>query len=148
MSDNADYVRGGRAGDGFPDCPKCWGNGVIAMTTLGRPYPDARTEPCPECEGTGWGQYDLTITDDVRLGAVLAGLTLASRVIRDAVRQASPPTTLRQSMDGEEHAGHWLTRSQVYDAVQAAAEIERIHRALAERVQRLSAQNDVSGAPT
>jgi hypothetical protein len=127
-----------RDGNGYPDCDECWGNGVVAQTTLGRPYPDARTKPCPKCGGSGRGEYDLMLTDDVRLGAVVTGLTLASKTIRQAVEQASPRTRLRQPLDGEEHRGHWLTRKQVYDAAHAAAEVERILRELSQRVSVLS----------
>lgn len=127
-----------RGHDGHPDCPKCWGNGVVAD-----PFgPPPTTVPCPVCGGSGAGPYDHTITADVRLGAVLAGLTLASRVIRDTVKQASAPTAMRQSLDGDEHEGHWLTRKQVYDAVQAAAELERIWREVSLRVDRISTSHN------
>lgn len=71
-------------------------------------------------------------TDDpnLRLGRVLAQLESAAKSIRDGVRAASPPGPLRQPLDSDEHEGHWLTRPQVKDAIDAAATIEAIVRRL------------------
>lgn len=136
-----DYAtRQRRDGDGYPDCSKCWGNGIIAD-----PFgPPPSTIPCPECGGSQRGPYDHIISDDVRLGAVLAGLTLACRSARDAVKQASPPARQRQSLDGDEHDGHWLTRKQVLEASRAASELDRILREIQARAASLSGRSDPS----
>lgn len=129
-----------RDGNGHPDCPTCWGNGIIAD-----PFgPPPTTIPCSECGGNGRGPYDHTITDDVRLGAVLAGLRLGVSLIRDAVKLARPPTIMRQPLDGDEHDGHWLTREQTYDAATAASEVNRVLREVETRVALRSGGDDVS----
>jgi hypothetical protein len=66
----------------------------------------------------------------VRLGRVLAELEAGAKAIRRGVRAGSPPGALRQPLDEDEHDGHWLTRRQVMDAINAASEVESIIRRL------------------
>lgn len=71
---------------------------------------------------------------DVRLGQVISGLTAGAKAIREAVSRHHPGGPMRQSLDLDEHPGHWLTRPQVMDASNAASTVERILRELDGRI--------------